>query len=618
MNRAIILSGLLLVLFLSHGVIAHAQNASLSLSPNTGTYPVGEPFTVEIRIDTGGAEIGTADASISFDPSHVAFESVSDEGSVFSNISHDSRTNPGKVDISGIISYGKPAFTGRNGLFAQITFIPLQNVATELHFANAAATPPLSLGASVGQLANILSNLNAATYTFVPKENLPAAAMVAGAQDGFEITPLPVPDNEWFGTTTVKLSWTLPSGVEEMRTIVSKQPDDEPTEVYQVPLSTVTLKDLEEGTNYFLLQFKSGGEWDSVIKHPVKVDVSDPDYVIAKEVIREDASDPRVAFAIEASDTQSGVYRYEMGIDGEPPIEWEKPENGIYRPEDLTPGEHVLTAIVYDKAGNSTSSDFVFQVRSLEPPTLNNAKVPDYKFVGDTVTVEGNTYPNSEVTIYISHDDGEPKEKIVKSDESGVFIADITDGASSGKYTLWFSVTDERGAQSPNSVKRSIDIIQPRIMVFAGYAVTYLSVIIPMIALIMLLMLMIWLGYTWIRGYRSRVRKETGEAFTTTRREFDKLRKEIIKQIGMLERANQSRSLTKEEMKIFTNLSKRLDKMERQIVHEIEDIEMVDENAYQEVEEEDESVTTEGALDRYREKLKRNEQLYDEQHTLRL
>jgi DNA replication initiation complex subunit (GINS family) len=112
-------------------------------------------------------------------------------------------------------------------------------------------------------------------------------------------------------------------------------------------------------------------------------------------------------------------------------------------------------------------------------------------------------------------------------------------------------------------------------MLFGGIAVTYLSVIIPLAALILLLGLVLWLGYSYVRGYRSRVRKETQEAYQVVAEDFRALRDEMVRQIGMLEKANQSRELTREEMRIFRDLSRRLDHMEDHISSEIDDIEEV-------------------------------------------
>jgi hypothetical protein len=102
--------------------------------------------------------------------------------------------------------------------------------------------------------------------------------------------------------------------------------------------------------------------------------------------------------------------------------------------------------------------------------------------------------------------------------------------------------------------------------------VTYLSVIVPLVALILLLCLVLWLGYVWMRGYRTRVSRETGDAYTVVGEEFTALREELVKEIGALEKANQSRELTREEMRIFHDLSRRLDLIERHIAAEIEDI----------------------------------------------
>lgn len=596
--------------------VSHAQDASLSISPATGVYPIGEPFTIEIHIDTGGSVIGTADATIVYDPQDVTYVAVSSDGSVFSRISEDAQSSYGKVSISGLIEYGQPGFNGSNGLVARLTFLPLKNVATQFHFASGSATPPLQLGASVASLSNILSSLHVATYTFIPKESVTAGVPFAYAEGDFEITPLPVPAGDWFGTTSIKLSWTVPSGATAMRTLVSANKDDTPSKEYATPQTSVTVTGVPEGANYFLLQFMFNGEWGSIIKYPLNVDVSDPSYVLIKEADRADESDPRVGFIIESTDTFSGVERYEVSIDDDPATPWERPENGIYRPVGLTPGEHILSAYAYDRVGNSTSTDILFLVKSLDAPILKNESVPTRVLTGDTITIRGSSYPDAEVTVYISHNDGEATQRVVTTDTNGDFVATITEAAKSGKYTLWFSVKDTRGAVSPNSVKRSIEVTQPSIILFGTTAVTYLSIIVPLIGLILLLALILWLGYTWMRGYRTRVQHETGEAYAVARNEFKNLRKELITQIGMLEKANQSRELTREEMRIFNDLSKRLDKIERHITEEIEDIEAVQ---Y----EEDESAgehRVEGSFEKYKSKVKASEQvpMHDGMHTLRL
>ncbi len=592
------------LIFLALPTFVFSANASLSIFPSTGSFPIGDIFTAEIRIDTGGNEVGTSDATLVYNPYDLEYVSVSDEGSVFSTILVDSTRKKGEIDLSGFVERGQKPYSGRNGLFATVTFRPIRNASTQLHFSKGAITPPLSLTASVGNMANLLSGLHAASYTLVPKETVPATIFYASAEEDFDIKAMPAPKDEWFGTTSVKLSWTLPKEATEMRTLLTDNPNDTPNKLYPVPVTDIVLTDLNEGINYFLLQFKNSGSWGSVIHYPIKVDLSPPSYLSVKEEKRKDISDPKVSFLFEASDAYSGVDHYEIAIDGGDTNEIDADENKTkYQPEELKSGEHVLTVTAFDVAGNGTSTDLVFMVKALESPSLINDSVPTGVLTGDTINVRGMTYPNSDVTVFISHNEGEAKEKKVKSDDSGAFVVTVTEKAKAGKYTVWFTVTDSRGATSPPSIKRSIEVKQPFIMLFGTVAVTYMSVIVPLVAMIFLLGLILWLVYTWIRGYRKRVKLETEEAYHTTKKEFDALRKELIKQIGVLEKANQSRELTREEMRIFTDLSKRLDKIERHIEQEIDDIEDVEENVVSNVS----NTKVSGAFDRYKNKLKRNE-----------
>jgi hypothetical protein len=332
-------------------------------------------------------------------------------------------------------------------------------------------------------------------------------------------------------------------------------------------VSSVNLQSVPEGKNFFILQFQYGGEWGDMIRFPLNVDLSPPSAIVIREKERTSATDKN-AFVVEATDDLSGVARFEMSVDGGEAVPWDG--QGSFTPEVPGPGEHVLTVKAFDKVGNQTSKDQLFLVRSLDAPVLTY--VPERVLTGDSVIVRGTTYPNASVNAFTSFNDGEAKEETVTSDGSGAFEAQVTGGARAGTYTVWFQVTDASGAMSPLSIKRSFTVSQPYIMLWGGAAVTYLSVIVPLFALIILLGLVLWLGYSFLRGYRKRVRRETTEAYEVVNEEFTLLRDDLRRQIGMLEKANQSRELTREEMKIFKELSRRLDYIERHIEQEIEDI----------------------------------------------
>jgi len=570
---------LLLVASVSHVAEVYAAGPTLYFDPPTAIVPIGEPLTVEVRIDAAGEEIGSADATIAYNPEDLSFQSLQVEGSVFSRTLVDDSTNPGRLDLSAFVERNKPAFAGEDGLVARLTFMPKRNAATQLRFAQASAHAPLPLTASVADIGNVLTDLLSATYTLVPRESVPAplvAAQAVGAtaSEGAVAFDPPLHESGWLRATTAKATWTLPGGTTAMRVGVATSASAEPEKLYPVPVSSATVDFTHDGEQYLVRQFAFGeGSWGDVRATPLKIDTTAP--ALSIERVTLDDGRAAMAYQIDGTDAGSGVASYMLGVDGDELAEWNRPEDGVWVPQDLRPGEHVLTVVAEDVVGNSTTTDYLFTLNMIEAPILT--KIDERVLTGDTITVSGTTHPNGQVTVFISHDEGEAREVMVPSDSDGTFTAIVTDGAKAGTYTVWFSVVDEFGAESPSSIKRSVLVTQPSIMLFGSVAVSYLSIIVPLFALILLLGLVLWLAFVYVKSYRRRVRRETREAFAVARTEFEQLRAELIKQIGMLERANQSRELTREEMRIFTDLSKRLDYIERHIAEEIDDIERVDE-----------------------------------------
>lgn len=576
MNRYLCYGVVLVALNIFTGVPATSfgANGALFIEPSVGVYPVGDPVTVAVRVDTGGESVGTADVSLAYNADDLSFVSVSDGESVFDTVVVDSTRTPGRVDLSGIMTRGRNGYEGSAGLIAHVTFLPMRSVATQLRVASGSARSTYSLAAAVVESNGIVASLRNATYTLVPKDVVPSALAAVSYAQGqeFAITASASSSDGWYATGTLKLSWPLPEGVTGMRADVHSGETDAPTTAYPIPLSSVPLT-LTEGIHYFVLQFKRGDEWGEVMRHPLKVDFTPPTLTVV-EAPRDDKNSGQAVFTVEAKDTLSGmVPRYERGVDAEGIEAWKPDDDGSYRVR-AEAGEHVLTVYAYDTAGNRATTSVPFTVRALIAPTL--ADISDRVLTGGTIVVRGTSYPEATVTVYVSYESGEADTVTIETDAEGAFVATVTDGAREGIYTVWLSVTDKTGAVSPPSIKRSITVSEPYIMLFGKTAVTYLSVIVPLVALVLVLGLILWLAFVWARGYRGRVRRETNEAFSVAHKEFEALRKDLIGQLGALEKANQMRSLTKEEMRIFNDLSRRLAHMEAHIADEIEDIERVD------------------------------------------
>ncbi len=161
----------------------------------------------------------------------------------------------------------------------------------------------------------------------------------------------------------------------------------------------------------------------------------------------------------------------------------------------------------------------------------------------------------------------------VESDKEGNFIFIAGEKPKDGIYQLWSEVIDKRGARSGPSDKLTIVVQRPAILEVAARAVTFLAVIIPLIALIILLLILVWYFWNKFKHMRNRLRKEVNEAEQALHKAFDLLREDIREQVKMLEKTKTRRELTKEEEKVIKRLKKDLGDAEKFVKKEIKDIE---------------------------------------------
>ncbi|MBI2040242.1 hypothetical protein HYT18_04150 [Candidatus Microgenomates bacterium] len=99
---------------------AYAQQATLSLSPSSGTFNRGCDFSLNIDLNTGGADTDGTDAILIYDPSRFTATSIQ-SGTIYpdypgNNIDEAS----GKITVSGLASVSQ-AFSGQ-GTLATINF----------------------------------------------------------------------------------------------------------------------------------------------------------------------------------------------------------------------------------------------------------------------------------------------------------------------------------------------------------------------------------------------------------------------------------------------------------------------------------------------------------------
>lgn len=357
------------VLFLPSLVSA----ATLSLTPATGTYEQGKTFTASVVVDSADAEVNVAESEISFDPSVLAAQSISKDGSAFSLWT----VEPKFSNTDGTISFGggSPSpFTGKKTVLS-VTFKGLKEGSASVAFSSSSS----SVLAADGKGTNALTDTKGATYTIgkaaekaapkepaAPKLDVPALPVISSATH---------PDPEkWYKENTVKFTWDVPATVDSLKTLFDESPRSAPTVPHNPPTIEAEIKDIADGVHYFHIAFRNASGSGTAAHRKVMVDKTPP----AKfEVIQKEDSvgSGDIILQFNATDTVSGIDRYEITVDGGKPIAVALKEVTAdgYKLPAQDPGEHTAKVSAFDKAGNTTDSEAKFTIAGAAPAPVKKA-----------------------------------------------------------------------------------------------------------------------------------------------------------------------------------------------------------------------------------------------------
>ena len=552
--------------------IAYAANASFYLSPESGVYTIGDEFPVSIMLDTDGKPIVAAEGNVTFNKNELEVVGVSKDGSILTQwtIEPEYSNEEGMVYFGGALPSGEE-YNGEEGKILTIVFKAMSNIASNVRFSTGAA-----ILAADSSATNILTQMNSGVYTLNAKEVVPTIEYVAQVNTSTStILSATHPDQgSWYANSNPEFSWTLSEDIENIRIIFDEEPLTIPTIFYSTPVTKKTIENVEDGTWYFHLQTKNDIGWGEILHYKVQIDTVDPKHFEIIEKPRPDLTDPNPAFIFEAFDELSGVGGFEVSLDDSVGEIWRSSEASstdiVYSLEDISPGKHTLAVKAVDKAGNHISQTVDFAVDALEIPQIIN--VPKDLIVGGMLALKGTTYSDSEVVVWIEKDGEDPISVRVLSDSAGNFIYVLEEGAQEGVYGIWVQAKNIYGAQSESSAKSSVYVEKPGIIVFGSRALSYLSIIVPLVGLVVLLFVFLWYGWNKFRTYKRHLRKEVKEAESVLHKEFSELKRTIQDELYILEHKRAERQLTPEEERILRRLGRGMSQIESKVGKEFEDI----------------------------------------------
>lgn len=551
---------------------ALASAASLSVSPGTGVYNSGATFTARVVVNSSGQSINAAEGTLKFNPNELSVVSVNRSGSIFNLwVAEPSFSNSaGTISFSGGLPSG---YTGSSGNIMTVTFRVKGSGTAKVTFANG------SVLANDGRGSNVLSGMNGGTYTLQAAAATPVAEEViveyvapANTPGAPQVSSNTHPDPaKWSTSKNAELTWSVPSGVTAVRTLLDNRSTSIPTKVYETPISSITIPDLDEGISYFHIQFKNADGWGRVTNYRLAVDSEKPTSIDIYQPEDVDLTSPEQSVSVDVEDKTSDVRRFLVKIDDKEPFEFIK-ETGtstINLPA-LEPGYHAVVIEAFDQAGNSIVGTFSITIASFEKPIftdypsqINEEVIP---------VIKGETRPNSKVVVTVSRVGGEPSLYEVTSDERGVFTFIPEGRFTTGVYELTARAIDQYGAMSDESSAIRIAVQQPGYIRIGSFIVSLLSVIIPLIALIGLLIVAGWYMLAYMRKFRKKVGVESAEALEILHREFTSLQTELRNQESLLQESRKTKKLTKAESNMLEVFDRALQTSQRRVEKEIVDV----------------------------------------------
>lgn len=556
----------LIVTFLIVFSANSVQAASLFFSPSSGSFVQGGNIVVNINVSSTDQAMNAASGTIIFPQDKLEVISLSKSGSIFNLWAQEPvfSNTYGTVNFEGIVL--NPGFTGSLGRILTITFASKSSGLAVLNFTSG------SVLANDGNGTNILTNSGSANLVLGKSDVVPQPIVTQpSGQTGPEISSPTHPNqSKWYSLNRAEFSWHLTADAKAVKLLYDRNATTTPTIEYIPPIASKEITDLADGIYYFHARVKNDKDYGATSHFKFQIDTTEPDYFTISEIRRQDLTNPKAKFNFSAKDSLSGIDYYGISIDNGPQQTWEDDGTHIFETDALEPGNHTLVAKVFDRAGNSLESSAVFPIAPLGKVEITD--YPKHLNSKDRLVVKGAGPENVTIILFMQQGDKAVSRYETQSKMDGTFTFVVEDHLKEGVYQVWAQAIDIRSAKSYPSEKLKISVRNPIFSYIGSWAISILTLAIPILALIFLIVaLVLWMHHR-LSLFRKKLRREVYEVEDTMREAFSLLRDNMKRQTKLLERVKNKRSLTAEEEHILMKAKKDLDDVEKSLTKEIRDI----------------------------------------------
>lgn len=445
--------------------VAHTLLRTIDIVPKTGTYAVGDNIELRVSATSPDCSIMNIGGKISYNPNAVEVVSITPDASLLTTWQEPAINK----DI-GEVFFG--------GAFSTSTLLDGRMLFT-IHAIARRVGEKTPITFEYGELvhpndgSNVIDAFTSGNYRIVPRElgesleppespaaGVPSSGEVLGAATASPavIISSPTHPNQgaWYNASTSAFLFQYPGAVTGLKLGFDGKRDGRARITYAPIVNTKEVGNLENGIWFLHVSAALSGGGSYETSYQVQVDRTLPENFTAKFIPRDDDSNPDITIAVSATDTYSGVDHYEFALDGGALERWESLTDGRFHHIVASPGAHELTAMVYDKAGNTLSQKISFEVTYLPPPAI---AIKDTTLSeGDTLLLDIDSLPGATVNISLSRNGDSPTVEHMTMDSTGKGEFESALTLSPGSYSVVAAVVSAKGGMSKESERIGVTV----------------------------------------------------------------------------------------------------------------------------------------------------------------
>jgi hypothetical protein len=355
MRKIFFLSLILILSFTFLPRIAEAGNASLSLSPASGSFFVGSTFDISVFVNTGGENINAVEVNLRFNPTKIQVASPT-AGKSFIEVwvSQPTFSNT-KGTMSFIGGVPSPGINTSAGLVSTVTFRALSPGETQILFLDSSKVLK-----NDPQGVNILTSMNRGVYTLLipPPEGPKVFSSTHSDQ------------NKWYKNNNPTFSWEKEEGVTEFSFSIDEDPMAVPDNNSEGDRTSVSFSEIGDGIWYFHVKGKKADIWGGTSTYPVKIDLTPPAAFTPTVQPSEKTVEKQPLISFFTTDAVSGMDYYQIKYIDITPEKTEE-EAGFfteasspYKLPTLAAGKYLVVVRAYDIAGNWREGNVKIEILS--------------------------------------------------------------------------------------------------------------------------------------------------------------------------------------------------------------------------------------------------------------